>query len=192
MNKQPQFYIVNTTDRPDRKHVVQLVDKDKKTVEYISEELRNWGQLTLTSRSTNVKDFGFDIKVKSGIAIFTRSGPSKARYPDGSHRSWQGAQEFRLKTASAKECIESEDNTKPAVESKELIDEANKVIAELTILNSRLQTKVKNLLNANSYINSVINGIGGPLNDNKLGYNADQLSVFREIMDVIEVAEYEQ
>ena len=90
-----KFYIINTVDRPDEEHVVQLVGEHK--YEYLSTRLRSYGTLIGTRKDTTpIEDFGFKVTVKHDRATFSRIYESKATYLDDTPRQWQGSDEFVL------------------------------------------------------------------------------------------------
>ena len=100
------FYIVNDFDRPDERHVVQIVGKNKKhgypEGEYIHDSLTDWckksgHRLCVRKSSTPLSAFGFDLTIDDGYATFTLVSGSVARYRDGRPRRWQGRSSFTLK-----------------------------------------------------------------------------------------------
>lgn len=94
-----KFYIINDVDRPDQEHVVQRLGDTQKGA-YIHQRLRNWnkknGNFQIVDSCPNIKDFGFDIKISGGRAIFNKVRPSVVKYRDGSTRHWQGFSCFIL------------------------------------------------------------------------------------------------
>lgn len=61
----------------------------------------------------------------------------------------------------------------------------NEVIAKLTIENFDLKAKIDEFEDAIKNINQILYCIGGPLNDNILKYNKEQLRTFFRIKDLI-------
>lgn len=222
-NEVPQFYIINDIDRPDEKHVAQILDNQIDRAEYLSHELRDWGELTVTDKSANIIDFGFDITFKNGIASFEKTGESVATYEDGSHRAWQGSTRFGLLMDITDATNVVEETEEPMTheelrlllmvmaerdladgsdledhpcyiaatkmkESNDRANECNELIATLAIKNSKLVQTTEKCLQTNVFIQNLMTSIGGPLNDNKLGYTRDQLAIFRRIEELISEA----
>lgn len=93
--KAKNFYILNDVDRPDARHVIQIVDDH---AEYLHEDLRDWGDLRLPNESSSdLELFGFDVAIVGGFAHFTQVKESSATYQDGKPRKWQGNKEFILR-----------------------------------------------------------------------------------------------
>ncbi len=95
-----QFYIVNGADRPNEKHVAQIVNK-KGELEYIHSDLRNWCrdnkcQLRLSETGASLFDFGFDVTIEERSAFFKKTRESTAVYLDKKIRPWQGENNFIL------------------------------------------------------------------------------------------------
>ena len=90
------FYIVNDVDRPEARHVVQATG-DGRECEYLHEELRDWGTMTLSEDAATLADFGFRVKIEHGQAHFRKYLGSFAKYKDGRTRLWQGESYFVLR-----------------------------------------------------------------------------------------------
>ena len=91
-----KFYIVNDCDRPDERHITQLMP-DGVSIEYIHEGLRDWGIMKSSSKNTPMEDFGFDFVINGLFVTFSKARDSAACYPDGKHRKWQGRDNFILR-----------------------------------------------------------------------------------------------
>ena len=91
------FYIVNDVDRPDARHVVQVVNETTRECEYLHEDLRDWGTMVLPDDAATLADFGFRVKIVGNTAKFRKCLGSVAKYKDGKSRPWQGENYFELK-----------------------------------------------------------------------------------------------
>jgi len=93
-----EFYIVNEFDKPCPRHVTQLIGDSR--LDYIHTDLRGWekknGVMVLSNESTNLKDFGFTVRINQNMAIFTQTSESIATYCDGTPRRWQDTTNFQL------------------------------------------------------------------------------------------------
>jgi hypothetical protein len=91
------FYIVNDFDKPDERHVAQVVEVGK--AQYLHEDLRGFGSLQVDPKwSSTMEAFGFDVDILNGIAHFSLVRDSIATYNDGKPRQWQGRKKtFTLK-----------------------------------------------------------------------------------------------
>jgi len=100
--KKIYFYIVNSTDRPNAKHVAQIINSNGEA-EYLHPSLRNWhkkkenGRLKITHQSTPIQAFGIIYtSQEENMMTFKKVNKSHAHYKDGKIRRWQGEEEFTL------------------------------------------------------------------------------------------------
>ena len=61
-----------------------------------------------------------------------------------------------------------------------------KTIANIAIKNENLQEKLEVFQKANEEITGLLTCIGGPLNDNKMQYTKEQLSIFFKIKKILD------
>lgn len=94
MIKPENLYIVNSVDRPDPRHVAHLF---RGKLRYIAIE---WEPMDFTKSATLLADFGFEFKrtAEGLVCMLPPGAKSKAKYPDGTRREWQGAQAFLVRT----------------------------------------------------------------------------------------------
>jgi len=63
--------------------------------------------------------------------------------------------------------------------------EGSEVIARQAKQIMELQDRISWFKNSEKEVYGIIYGIGGPLNDNKLGFNKEQMAVFLQIADIM-------
>jgi hypothetical protein len=89
-----RFVIINDIDAPCRRLVAEYIEgvgycymnrKDK--------HLRKFDGMH-PRRPTDITDFGFDVDISNGKAVFKRVRESIATYPDGQNRKWQSSEKF--------------------------------------------------------------------------------------------------
>ena len=86
-----RFFVANSFDKPDAKFITELAPDG--FLYYIHPELREkWKNqgLTLHSEATPLEDFGMEVTIKDGVFYCHFENESKAKYPDGKPRFWQG------------------------------------------------------------------------------------------------------
>lgn len=79
------LYIVNEVDRPDARHVAYRISPRR--LRYTEIE---WQPMALTKRSTPLADFGFTFREIPMGLLCCQTEKSRAKYPDGKTRPWQG------------------------------------------------------------------------------------------------------
>jgi hypothetical protein len=89
-----RFYIVNSCDRPDEKHIAE---KRRNGLFYyihpaLRHERRYWKMNPLNP--TPVFDFGISIEIENGMIRGSLVSPSVAKYGDDRTRKWQGSDSF--------------------------------------------------------------------------------------------------
>ncbi|MGD9564492.1 MAG: hypothetical protein AB7Q37_18850 [Pyrinomonadaceae bacterium] len=90
--KENTFVICNEVDRPWAGLVAMIVElrKSTATVEFITTETSMKRLEVSRDRMTYIEDFGIDLTFENGTVSAKKVGPSTAKYPNGSERSWQG------------------------------------------------------------------------------------------------------
>lgn len=93
MIKPDRLYIVNCVDRPDPRHVAELRGTK---LHYIAIA---WPPMPLTVWATPLADFGFVFQqTKRGLlCMMPTDTSSRAKYPNGELRGWQGERAFIVK-----------------------------------------------------------------------------------------------
>jgi hypothetical protein len=83
-------YIINGSDCPDMLRIVVCISKTGKC-RYLSIcKNRRWHVMQLSKRSTPLEDFGMQITIEGATFCVSKVGESKALYPSGATRRWQG------------------------------------------------------------------------------------------------------
>lgn len=91
-----QFFIVNAFDRPCERLIAQL--KDGKLY-YIHPELvdnKSYHGMS-TVDAVPVEDFGIQLRIENGTLHGIHIFDSRAIYPDGRGRRWQGSSQFSVR-----------------------------------------------------------------------------------------------
>ena len=84
-----RYCIVNTMDKPCKRLVAQVIDgKCYYMIRAIKDCMKKYDGMD-SFVATDIRDFGWDVEEKNGIAVFTRNWKECAKYQDGSHRQWQ-------------------------------------------------------------------------------------------------------
>lgn len=81
-----KYYIVNDIDRPCERLVA--VELDGK-LNYLDRSLRRYDSMGM-GKATPMEDFGFTVTEKDSMVTFEMTSHSRATYPDGRIRQWQG------------------------------------------------------------------------------------------------------
>jgi hypothetical protein len=85
-------YIINEFDCPDMLRIVVCISASGKCRYLSIRENRRWPYaMQLSERSTPLEDFGMQLTIEGATFCVSKVGESKALYPDGSTRRWQGA-----------------------------------------------------------------------------------------------------
>jgi hypothetical protein len=92
-----KYFIVNEIDRPDDKHVAQLVNEK---LYYMSREtnpeMKEFDGME-TDQATPIEDFGFAVAEQGLLVYFIQDiSLCHAKYSDGTNRTWQGIDQFAL------------------------------------------------------------------------------------------------
>lgn len=99
-----ELYIVNRFDRPAPEHIAE---KREDGFYYIHPELAGkkdyWGMTP--EEPTPISEFGIDVELLDGILHGALNHPSKATYPDGRIRNWQGDEKFQFPYPPAPQVI---------------------------------------------------------------------------------------
>ena len=95
-----RLYIVNEVDRPDKPHIAYRVTPRR--LRYIE---INWPPMALTDRATPLADFGFSFQETPMGLLCTIVTESRAKYPDGKTREWQGEYVFILLNRKVEELL---------------------------------------------------------------------------------------
>lgn len=88
-----KFIIVNDVDRPDERHVAQVLDGK---AYYIHPDLKHWHALDIHN-GTDLKAFGFSFQYNSNDITFVKTKKETATYANGKLRLWQGSPTFSYK-----------------------------------------------------------------------------------------------
>ena len=104
--KADQYFIVNTTDCPDERHVTEMRAKPgrgkKRGLYYLHPAFRDLSRFhgMKSTRPTSLAAFGFDVEVKKDGCLttltFAQVRKSTATYEDGTPRKWQGWKNFTI------------------------------------------------------------------------------------------------
>ena len=94
----PQLFIINETDRPWERHIVQKVGPIQ--YRYIHDDLKHWSTMQ-TSEPTHISLFGIDYEVVNENDEYVQIHcklvrGSTAKYQDGKIRHWQGSTSFNI------------------------------------------------------------------------------------------------
>ena len=93
----PRFVIVKDFDRPSEKFIAELAEDG--LYYYIHPELRSrWAKQGLSEmRATSLEDFGMEVNIEDDVFYCHYENESKAKYPDGRQRFWQGEPRFNFR-----------------------------------------------------------------------------------------------
>jgi len=86
-----KFFIVNTYDRPDQKHITIL--KGDGLLYYIHPELEKWKGMNVAS-PTPIESFGIEWEIGGDLFTGKLVRESTATYHTGAVRKWQGLSSF--------------------------------------------------------------------------------------------------
>ena len=96
-----QFFIVNQVDRPCER---LIAERRGDKLFYVHPELagkKEYHGMSMND-AVDVQDFGFELVVEGNELRGTQVYDSRAIYPDGKGRRWQGSQQFSIPLPNTK------------------------------------------------------------------------------------------